>query len=235
MKLRSPRNWSPSSRSSFRVKSLKAPASGFEVPATRRGLEGPRAGPGRRLPSGPRSMLKIGLERLRRRGARSRGRSARLTVIDGAVRRGRHQAAVGGEEVQVELFERDLRQVVEVGGDLAGRRVGMDRADQLGVDPEAVGDHEEPVLVARASVRRCRSSPSSGAGERRRVIVDGADLRRCRGSAAGSSLPKFACGVGAGALPVGGVGVDRQPFGQDDSSPARSWEGEAAKPCAWGS
>ena len=40
VKLRSPRNWSPSSRSRRRVKFEKAPATGFDVPATRRGSNG---------------------------------------------------------------------------------------------------------------------------------------------------------------------------------------------------
>ena len=33
--------------------------------------------------------------------------------IDGAVGRGRQQATVGGEEVELEVFERDLREVFE--------------------------------------------------------------------------------------------------------------------------
>ena len=51
VKLRSPRNWSPSSRSSFRWKSLKPPACEFEVPASRRGLKG-RTWPGQSAPPG---------------------------------------------------------------------------------------------------------------------------------------------------------------------------------------
>ena len=61
MKLRSPRNWSPSSRSSFSVKAQKAPATGLEVPATSRGWKG-RTWPGQGLPWGPESRLKIWLE-----------------------------------------------------------------------------------------------------------------------------------------------------------------------------
>ena len=61
LKLRSPRNWSPSSRSSFRWKLLKAPASGFAVPATRRGWNG-RTSAGQEAPFGPEPRLKFGLE-----------------------------------------------------------------------------------------------------------------------------------------------------------------------------
>ena len=81
VKLRLPRNWSPSSRSSFRVKELKAPASGFEVPATRLGLKG-RTWPGHWAAV----------------GARSRGR--RLGRVPG--RPGR----VPGEEVGVDGVDR---------------------------------------------------------------------------------------------------------------------------------
>ena len=48
-------------------------------------------------------------------------------VVDAAAGRRRHQAAVGGEEVDVELVERDLGQVFEVGADLTGLRVGTER------------------------------------------------------------------------------------------------------------
>ena len=47
---------------------------------------------------------------LRREHGRSRGRS-RLRPVERAAGRRRDQAAVGGEEVEVELLERDLRQV----------------------------------------------------------------------------------------------------------------------------
>ena len=50
--------------------------------------------------------------------------------------------------MELEVFEGGLGQVFEVGGQLAGLRVGLDRADQLGVDAEARGDQEEAVLVA---------------------------------------------------------------------------------------
>ena len=100
LKLRSPRNWSPSSRSSFSVKALKSPASGFEVPATRRGLKG-RTWPGHGLPFGP------GGDRHERRRvlggeARVPGHEVRVGRVERALGRRRHQAAVGGEEVQVE-------------------------------------------------------------------------------------------------------------------------------------
>ena len=40
--------------------------------------------------------------------------------IDGAVDRGRHQAAFAGEEMELEVFEGGLGQVGEVDGQLAG-------------------------------------------------------------------------------------------------------------------
>ena len=166
-----------------------------------------------------------GAVRARSRGRRSassaasasasfQGKKSASAVVDRAVGRGRHQAAVGGEEVQVELFERDLRQVVEVDRQLAGLRVGMDRADELGVDAEAVGDHEQPVLVARlrfADVERAgRAGRRAPACRCRRCRSSS-----CRGSRPGASLPKFACASVQARLPVGGVGVDREPFGQE--------------------
>ena len=61
LKLRSPRNWSPSSRSSFRWKLLKAPASGFDGAGHEPRLErADLAGQG--APFGPEPRLKIGLE-----------------------------------------------------------------------------------------------------------------------------------------------------------------------------
>ena len=50
--------------------------------------------------------------------------------------RRRHQAAVGGEEVQLEVVERHLRQVVEVGGQLTGLRVGMNEPTSLALMPK---------------------------------------------------------------------------------------------------
>ncbi len=210
LKLRSPRNWSPSSRSSFRWKSLKAPASGFEVPATRRGLKG-RIWPGRACRSGPELSPKIGRRVAGRRARCSRGRS-RFDACRSCSASGRHQRPVRGEEVEVEAFERHLRQVVEVRRHLARLRIGVDRADQLRVDAEAVGDQEEPVLVAGlrfADVDRAEQRPVEG----RRVDLEGADLRVVRAIRRRLGA-EVGLRVGAGRLAVGGVGVDRQPVGQ---------------------
>ena len=113
--------------------------------------------------------------------------------------------------MDVEVFERDLRQVLEVDRDLAGLGVGFDRADQLRVDAEAVEDHEQPVLVARlrfAEVERADQAAVEG----RRADAERADLRVV--GAVGRALgAEVGLGVGAGALAVGGVGVDRQALG----------------------
>ena len=115
------------------------------MPATEARVERPdlaRAGP----PSGPELMPKIWLEwtvgQAGVPGDRSRLPSCRSCIWSAS-----RQAPIGREEVQVELVERHLGQVVEVGGHLSGHRVGTDGAEQLGVDAEAVDDHEDTVLV----------------------------------------------------------------------------------------
>src|SRR4051794_34739183 len=72
----------------------------------------------------------------------------RFDFIDRAVRGRRHQAAVGGEEVELEVVERNLREVIEEDRQLSRRRVRTDRSDQLCVDAEAGGDEEKAVLVS---------------------------------------------------------------------------------------
>ena len=156
VKLSLPRYWSPSSRFSFRVKELKAPAVGLEVPASRVGLKG-RIWPGHSAAVGARFEAED-LARLLFGKRRVPGEEVGVDRVDRAGGRGRHQRAFAGEEVQLEVFEGSLGEVFEVGGQLAGFGVGLDRADQLGVDPEARGDQEEAVLVARLRVRRCRRS-----------------------------------------------------------------------------
>ena len=146
LKLTSERYWSPSSRSSFRVNELKSPARGLEVPAISRGLNGPHLA--RALPAvGP------GGDRDERRRVLGRQRrvprnEVRFGVVERALRRRREQAAVGREQMQVEGFERHLRQVRHRSPS-AGRSPDRDgRRRELRVDPEAIEDHEQPVLVA---------------------------------------------------------------------------------------
>ena len=93
------------------------------------------------------------------------------------------------------------------------RDPGGRRADELRVDAEAVGDHEQPVLVAglrfadveraveravegrRADRRRCRSSS-------------------CRGSSAGASVSKFAWASVQAVWPSAASGLIVRPSGR---------------------
>ena len=228
--MRSPRNWSPSSRSSFSVKLEKPPALGLEVPAFRRGWNG-RVPPGQPAPPGPRLTLRMNCA-FSSGSCRVPGEEAGLDRIDGAVRRGRQHPAIGGEEVHRELFEGQLRQVFEPGGDPAGFRVREQLADQLGVNPEAVGDHEQPVLVARHRLRRSRSSPEGrrGANPIRMTMVPTLALS---GQCDQLLVAELGVGVAAGALPIGGVGIDRQPFGKDQLA-GPELGGRRRHPCACG-
>ena len=116
--------------------------------------------------------------------------------------------------MQLEVVEGDLGEVVDEGGDLAGDRVGFERADELGVDAEAIGDHEEAVLIAGfglADVDRAVERAVEGRGADRK----GADLAIV--GAVGRALrAEVGLRVEAGALAVGGVGVDRQAVGQGE-------------------
>ena len=49
--------------------------------------------------------------------------------------------------MDVEVVEGHLRQAFEECGQPAGRRVGLDRPDQLRVDAESAEDHEQAVLI----------------------------------------------------------------------------------------
>ena len=114
--------------------------------------------------------------------------------------------------MEVESVERDLGQVGDGHRQAPGLRVGMDGGDDLRVDAEAGGDHEDPVLVARlrfTEVERALQRSVEG----RRFDVEVADLREVRAFRRALGV-EVGLGVGAGALAVGGVGVDRQTFGQ---------------------
>ena len=72
--------------------------------------------------------------------------------------------------MQVEIFEGNLGQVFEVSGQLSGDGVGLEGADELGVDPKARGDEEEAVLVAGfrfADVYGAFERPGKGLGTNR--------------------------------------------------------------------
>ena len=127
--------------------------------------------------------------------------------------------------MHVEVGQRALRQVVEGDHELAGLRVGRDRAGQLDVGGEAVGDEEDPVAVAGL-----RFAEVDEAGQRARAGPScrsrGCRPWRTRGSALLRVVPKLRFGVGAGGLAVGGVGVDREARRQGDGGAACSSDGD---------
>ena len=140
VKVRSRRNWSPSSRSSWRAKSEDAPAPEFDVPAARSGRERPDlagalAAVRSRVDAEDLARVDFGKDRVP-------GEEFGFGVVDAAGGRRRHQAPVRGEQVDVEFVERDLGQVFEIGLHLTGHRIGAEGPDKLGVHPEPVGDEE---------------------------------------------------------------------------------------------
>ena len=131
-----------------------------------------------------------------------------------------------------ELFEGQLRQVFESGGDLTGFRIREQLPDQLGVDPEAIGDHEQPVLVAGDRLPEVDRALKV-AGERIGLDDDSADLGVV-GAVRLLLVAELGVGVAAGALPIGGVGVDRQPFGKDQLTASEAGRATRGDPCACG-
>ena len=212
MKLSLPRYWSPSSRFSFRVKEEKAPAVGvggarFEGRVEGADLARAFAAVGARFEAEDLARFLFGQRRVP-------GEELGVDRVDRAGGRRRHQAAFAGEEVELEVFEGNLGQVFEVGGQLAGFGVGLERADQLDVDPEARGDHEEAVLVA-GLVRRCRRSLRGGP-LRAGVPIAKVPILELIGAVGRALGAEVGLGFGAVALPVGGVGVDREARRQGD-------------------
>ena len=128
------------------------------------------------------------------------------------------EAPFGAEEVDVEVGEGALGQVREGGGELTGLGIGGDGADELDVGGEAVGGEEDAVAVAGLG-REQVDEAGDRAGEGGAVECERADLGGF--GALGffwGAEPGF--GVGAGALAVGGAGVDREAFGQLDGGGA---------------
>ena len=93
-------------------------------------------------------------------------------------------------------------------------RVGADCAGQLDVGGEPVGDEEDPVAVAGKRLAEVDEARQR-ARQRGAVDLEASDLREL-GTVSRERVPKFACGVGAGRLAVGGVGVDREALRQRD-------------------
>ncbi len=118
----------------------------------------------------------------------------------------------GAEEVDVEVGKGTLRQIREGGGELAGLGVGGDGAEELDVGGEAVGGEEDAVAIAGLGFKQV-----DGAGDR---AGEGGAVKAERADLGGFGAMGFfwsaeaGFGVGAGALAVGGGGVDRKAFGQ---------------------
>ena len=213
MKVRSPRNWSPSSRSSWRAKSEDAPGAGVRGPGGESGRE--RAGLAGAFAAARTGVDAEDLARVDFGKDRVPGEELGFGVVDAAGGRRRHQAAVGGEQVDVEFVERDLGQVFEVGLHLAGHRDPggtIRRALRASRTRRRRGTGG---TGCRASVRRCRSSRSRVPSRATEWIANRADLRVV-GTAGRPFGAEVRLGIGAGALTIGGVRIDRQPFGQGD-------------------
>ena len=103
--------------------------------------------------------------------------------------------------------------------------MGWTDAEQLRVDPEAVGDHEDPVLVAGLRFAEVEGA-GQGPGQCRGADVEVADLGVVRAFRRALAV-EVRLGVRAGALAVGRVRVDREAFGKDQRRRA-DVEGEAA-------
>ena len=92
------------------------------------GREGPRRRRGTGAAVGPGSMVKNCGRVLVRAGRRPRARSSLSTGVGAALGRRRQQAALGAEEVQVELRSAgSAAGSSKVVDELAGLRVGLDR------------------------------------------------------------------------------------------------------------
>src|ERR1044072_9913508 len=74
-----------------------------------------------------------------------------------------------------EIDKWNLGRIAEAGPELPALWIGPERADKLGVDPEAIGDQEDAVLVGRSGLadeNRAAETPIEG----RRTDREGADL-----------------------------------------------------------
>ena len=131
--------------------------------------------------------------------------------------------------MELEVFEGRLGQVVEVDASPArSAGSGLTEPTSLAWMPKPRGDHEQAVLVAGlrfADVDGASRRPGRGVG----VPIAKVPILELSGQFAGPSEPKFACASVQVALPVGGIGVDREARREGDDR-ALSSEGEAAKP-----
>src|ERR1044072_2090737 len=120
--------------------------------------------------------------------------------------------------MEMEIVKWNLGQIAADGAELTGVWIGPERADKLGVDPEAIGDQEDAVLVGRSGLadeNRAAETPIEG----RRTDREGADLgviRALRGRL-GAEVRLL---VAARALPVCRVGVDRETIRESEDGGA---------------
>ena len=141
-------------------------------------------------------------------------REYRFGAVDPALRGGGHQRPIGCEEVEVELVERHLGQVVDAHRHPTGPGIGMDGRDELRVHAEALGHHDDAVLVAGLRFADVEG-PGQRAGKGRGMQFEGPDLRVVR-TVRGFVAVEVRLSVGAGNLAIRRIGVDGQAFGQRD-------------------
>ena len=142
------------------------------------------------------------------------GREGAFDRVGAAPRRRRQHAPLGPEQVHVEARERELRQVVEGHPDLAGDGVGDDPTRDLAWMPKPSATSSRRYRFAGLRLARDRRSREAGPGapsSRSRASRSSRTRGIRRRGRAGRSC---ASRVGADGLAVGGVGVDREPFGQ---------------------
>ncbi len=141
-------------------------------------------------------------------------------------------AALGAEEVEVEVGEGGLGEVLEVDVDLAGHRVGGDGAGQLDVDAEAVEGEDHAEAVAGLGFAEVDGA-GEDAGEDGGFDGDRADLG-VFGALGFFGGAEARLGFRAGGLAVGDVGGEGEASGRVTSA-ALSSEGEGTSGLSnWG-
>ncbi len=141
-------------------------------------------------------------------------------LIDRAADWGGHQTAVGGEQVNVKGLERNLRQILNKDGDPAGDRIRTEDPQELGMDAKAIGNQEEPILVARLrlpDIHRAVQRSIQGS----RSDPEGANFGAVgtRSRALRVEVHVIVC---ARRLAVRRIGIDGQAIGQSEN-PRPDW------------
>ena len=152
--------------------------------------------------------------------------------VGAALGRGVERAALGAEDVHVEVCEGGLGEVLEGDDDLAGAGSGVSAAGQLDVDAEAVEGEDEAEAVAGLGFAEVDGA-GERAGEDRGFDRDGADLG-VLGALGFFGGAEARLGVGAGRLAVGDVGGEGEALREGDVA-ALSSEGEGTEGLSnWG-